>query len=146
MEAPRHIGREIKALNNQIKRVMDGRLGQFAPNDDGPTGVQGMIIGYLYYRRDQDVYQRDVEAEFHIRRSTATGILQLLEKKGVIERLPVPSDARLKKLVLTPKALAVHEQIAREIEAMEAQLVQGLTPEEVDAFFHTIKKMRRNIE
>lgn len=146
MEAPRHIGREIKALNNQIKRVMDSRLGQFAPNDDGPTGVQGMIIGYLYYRRDQDVYQRDVEAEFHIRRSTATGILQLLEKKGVIERLPVPSDARLKKLVLTPKALAVHEQIAREIEAMEAQLVQGLTPEEVDAFFHTIKKMRRNIE
>ena len=99
MEAPRHIGREIKALNNQIKRVMDSRLGQFAPNDDGPTGVQGMIIGYLYYRRDQDVYQRDVEAEFHIRRSTATGILQLLEKKGVIERLPVPSDARLKKLV-----------------------------------------------
>ena len=146
MEAPRHIGREIKALNNQIKRVMDSRLGQFAPNDDGPTGVQGMIIGYLYYRRDQDVYQRDVEAEFHIRRSTATGILQLLEKKGVIERLPVPSDARLKKLVLTPKALAVHEQIAREIEAMEAQLVRGLTPEEVDAFFNTIKKMRRNIE
>lgn len=146
MEAPRHIGREIKALNNQIKRVMDSRLGQFAPNDDGPTGVQGMIIGYLYYRRDQDVYQRDVEAEFHIRRSTATGILQLLEKKGVIERLPVPSDARLKKLVLTPKALAVHEQIAKEIEAMEAQLVRGLTPEEVDAFFNTIKKMRRNIE
>ena len=146
MEAPRHIDREIKALNNQIKRVMDSRLGQFAPNDDGPTGVQGMIIGYLYYRRDQDVYQRDVEAEFHIRRSTATGILQLLEKKGVIERLPVPSDARLKKLVLTPKALAVHEQIAKEIEAMEAQLVRGLTPEEVDAFFNTIKKMRRNIE
>ena len=146
MEAPRHIGREIKALNNQIKRVMDSRLGQFAPNDDGPTGVQGMIIGYLYYRRDPDVYQRDVEAEFHIRRSTATGILQLLEKKGVIERLPVPSDARLKKLVLTPKALAVHEQIAKEIEAMEAQLVRGLTPEEVDAFFNTIKKMRRNIE
>ena len=146
MEAPRHIGREIKALNNQIKRVMDSRLGQFAPNDDGPTGVQGMIIGYLYYRRDQDVYQRDVEAEFHIRRSTATGILQLLEKKVVIERLPVPSDARLKKLVLTPKALAVHEQIAKEIEAMEAQLVRGLTPEEVDAFFNTIKKMRRNIE
>ena len=58
----------------------------------------------------------------------------------------MPSDARLKKLVLTPKALAVHEQIAKEIEAMEAQLVRGLTPEEVDAFFNTIKKMRRNIE
>ena len=35
------------------------------------------------------MFQRDVEAEFNIRRSTATGILQLMEKNGFLLREPV---------------------------------------------------------
>ena len=51
-----------------------------------------------------DIYQKDVEKEFQIRRSTATGTLQILEKNGFIRREPVKQDARLKKLVPTDKA------------------------------------------
>ena len=72
------------------------------------TGMQGWIIGFLHRNEDRDMFQRDVEAEFNIRRSTATGILQLMEKTASSAGA-VAYDARLKKLVLTPKALAVHE-------------------------------------
>ena len=64
--------------------------------------MQGWIIGYLYQNRDKEVFQRDIQEQFSIRRSTVTGILQLMEKNGLITRSSVERDARLKKLELTP--------------------------------------------
>ena len=147
MATPRHVGREIKALNNQIKRVINSRLERQRPQGEyRPTGSQGLILGFLYLHRDKEIYQRDVEAEFHIRRSTATGILQLLEREGLIRRLPVAKDARLKKLELTPKALAIHAQVDQEIQELEAQMLRGLSQTEIEAFFSALCKIRENIE
>ena len=50
------------------------------------TGMQLFILEYLYQHQQQDVFQRDLEAEFHVRRSTVTGILKGMEKKGLIQR------------------------------------------------------------
>ena len=96
MKGERHVGGEIRMLSNLIKRCMDDGM----PPET--TGMQGWIIGFLHRNEDRDMFQRDVEAEFNIRRSTATGILQLMEKNGFLLREPVAYDARLKKLVLTP--------------------------------------------
>ena len=97
MKGERHVGGEIRVLSNLIKRCMDDGM----PPET--TGMQGWIIGFLHRNEDRDMFQRDVEAEFNIRRSTATGILQLMEKNGFLLREPVAYDARLKKLVLTPR-------------------------------------------
>lgn len=105
-----------------------------------------MIIEYLYSNRAKgDLFQRDVEARFSIRRSTATGLLQLMEKRGFLEREPVSYDARLKKLVLTQKALNQRAQIREAIRNMEALLAKGLTQQEVDDFYRIIDKMKHNV-
>ena len=123
MKGERHVGGEIRVLSNLIKRCMDDGM----PPET--TGMQGWIIGFLHRNEDRDMFQRDVEAEFNIRRSTATGILQLMEKNGFLLREPVAYDARLKKLVLTPKALAVHEGVISRIRATEARITKDVTPE-----------------
>jgi DNA-binding MarR family transcriptional regulator len=139
------IGREIKILSNMIKRKIDGAA-VFAQNQE-VTGMHGWIIGYLYRNRERgDIFQRDIEAEFSIRRSTATGILQLMEKNDLIIREAVDYDARLKKLVLTPRAIAIHEEVILVLEELEEQLALGLTEEEIAAFFVTLRKMKANIE
>lgn len=139
------IGREIKILSNIIKRKIDSAA-VFAQNQE-VTGMHGWIIGYLYRNREQgDIFQRDIEAEFSIRRSTATGMLQLMEKNDLIIREAVNYDARLKKLVLTPKAIAIHEEVLRVMWDLEEQLALGLTKEEIEVFFATIRKMKANIE
>ena len=51
----------------------------------------------------RDVYQKDIEEEFQIRKSTATGILKLMEKHGFIRRESAQQDARLKRIVPTKK-------------------------------------------
>ena len=140
MKGERHVGGEIRVLSNLIKRCMDDGM----PPET--TGMQGWIIGFLHRNEDRDMIQRDVEAEFNIRRSTATGILQLMEKNGFLLREPVAYDARLKKLVLTPKALAVHEGVISRIRATEERITKDVTPEELEQFFAITTKFRRNLE
>ena len=53
------------------------------------------------------IIRKDIEEEFQIRKSTVTGILQLMEKNGFIYRESVEKDARLKRIVPTKKAEAV---------------------------------------
>ena len=88
------------------------KINQFARENDveQATPMHGWIIGYLYRHRDTPVFQRDIEREFSITRSTVTNILQLMERKGYIERRSVPQDARLKQLVLTEEGICFHER------------------------------------
>ena len=132
MKGERHVGGEIRVLSNLIKRCMDDGM----PPET--TGMQGWIIGFLHRNEDRDMFQRDVEAEFNIRRSTATGILQLMEKNGFLLREPVAYDARLKKLV--------HEGVISRIRATEARITKDVTPEELEQFFAITAKFRRNLE
>ena len=118
----------------------------FAGEEDHPTGVQGWIIGYLYENRGKEVFQRDIQAQFSIRRSTVTGILQLMEKNGLITRSSVERDARLKKLELTPRAIQLHERIGRSVRQVEERLNQSLTPQEKQEFLRLCGKIRASLK
>lgn len=137
------MGFAVKALSNQIKRLMSS---QSCADDEALTGMQLAVVGYVGDRLGrEDVFQRDLELEFNIRRSTATGILQLMEKNGLIRREPVVHDARLKKIVLTEKGFEVRHRANVRMVEMEERLTKGLTSEELRAFFQTIRKMYENI-
>lgn len=140
MEYEKHVGGEIHRLSNLFKRRLDDGM----PPE--MTGMQGHIIGFLQHNAQHAVFQRDIEAAFGIRRSTVTGILQLMEKNGFLRREPVNYDARLKKLVLTPKALAVHECITARIRAVEAQAAQGIDAGQLEIFFSVLDQVRANLE
>ena len=58
----------------------------------------------------------------------------------------VPSDARLKKLVLTEKSYAMFEQIDPFIKAINTKITEGLTEEEIEQFFCITEKLKQNID
>lgn len=148
MGVHKSIGLEIKMLSNMIKRsIDDGRTDEEREAIKEITGVQGWIIGYTFEKsKTQDVFQKDIEKAFNIRRSTATGILQLMEKKGYIQREQVQHDARLKKLTLTPKAIELHHVIMKRITEVEDKLKSGLSEGEIMFFFEVMEKIRKNME
>ena len=92
-------GMWINILSHMLKKRMNANTQSL-----GITGVQSHDMHYILVKcADGPVFQRDVERAFSLSRSTATGILQLMEKNGFLLREPVAYDARLKKLVLTPR-------------------------------------------
>ena len=140
----RKIGFEICHCSRLIRRYTDSVSAK--SRADEVTGMHGWALGYFYHNRHKDVYQKDFEAEFDIRRSTASNILALMEKNGLITRESVPHDARLKKIVLTEKAMRIHCEIDETFRKMEEGLAENISEEELEVFFATADKIRKNIE
>ena len=140
----KRIGFEISHCSRLIRRYMDTNA--LKSYIDEVTGTHGWALRYFHQNRDRDVFQKDFEKEFDIRRSTASNILSLMEKNGLIERKSVPYDARLKKIVLTEKALELHQRVDEAFSKMEEDISEGLTEEETDALLKIIEKINSNIE
>lgn len=143
MHEQRHVGFEIRTLSNLIKRKVDNLVSnKYTVN---VTGIHGWVIGYIYRNSDKDIFQKDIEEEFSIRRSTVTTILQLMEKNDLIIRKSVAYDARLKKIELTEKAINIHKKFEKDIIKVEKQLIKGLSEEELNNFFSTLEKIKANL-
>ena len=113
---------------------------------DNLTGTNGWVIGYIWRNRDHDVFQRDIEKEFSIRRSTASKVLKLMEGKKFIKRESVDYDARLKKLVLTSKSLEIQKMIDEDFKHMCDKAFANLTDEEIESFLGVILKIKHNFD
>lgn len=136
-----HIGQMIHRLSHQLKRQ------SFMPGEDRSlTAMQKHVLQFILMESiRRDLYQRDVEEEFRVRRSTATNMLQLLERNGFIRRESVAEDARLKKIVPTPKAKALRTKILENIQQMEKQLRQGISDKEIHQCTSVLQKMLCNL-
>ena len=140
----RKIGFELHKTSRLIKRYMDSDAAKSYV--DKVTGTHGWAIGYLYHNRDRDIFQKDFEQEFNIRRSSASTILSLMEKNGLIKRESVDYDARLKKITLTDKALEIQALVETSFEKLENKLGQDISDSELEIFFSVIDKINRNAE
>ena len=138
------IGSEIKAISNLIKR----EIGNYDSGKyiEEATGNNMFIIGYLAQHKDEDVFQKDLEELFSVRRSTMSGIILRMEQKGFLIRENVEHDARLKKLVLTEKGWQIHEMMECIVTDTEKKLMAGFSDEEKDMLLLLLKKLRQNLE
>ena len=137
------IGKELRSLNNQIRRYFENRTNK--KTVDALTDTNGWIIAYIAQRTGQDVYQKDLEEAFGITRSTASKVINLMVQKGLIERQSVKHDARLRKLVLTPKSLEIRAMMDEDHQNIEAQVIKGFTQEEIVQLNGYIQRMKQNV-
>ncbi len=135
-------GRYINKISNRLRRnsgKMEEKL--------GITRVQGNLLGFILLEgMEKQLYQKDVEKEFDLRPSTATGLLGALEKKGLIQRISNTQDGRYKILHPTEKAQNIRGELAEEIRKKEAALTKGIPKQELEQFKQTAEKMLRNLE
>lgn len=137
----RDVGRLINKVSHQLKRQMCTHEAE-----DSLTNIQRHVLHYILFQSLKcDIYQRDVEKEFQIRRSTVTGTLQLLEKKGFIRRESVEWDARLKKVVPTDKAEGIREYVLDNIRYAEAVLREGIPEEKLRVCLEVLEQMSANL-
>ena len=125
-----HFGALLNQTSRLIRRALDARIS--AAVTTGLSGTRGMVLGDIVRanRTGRDVYQRDIEQWFNIRRSSVTALLQGMEQDGFITRCAVEKDARLKRLVATEKGRACHAEIEACIAQFEDDLQSGIDPQQ----------------
>lgn len=140
MYQKRAVGRCISKLSNQIRR----RLDSFSAKS-GVSGSQGRVLHFVL-AQPEDVFQRDIEQEFNMRPPSATELLKVMEKNGLIRRESTAQDARLKKIIVTEKAAGLVGQVFPDLEELERDLTKGISPEQLEVFFQVIEQMSENLK
>jgi len=141
MDKEIHIGRKIIILSKRIRRRLDNGTSKY-----GITGVQSRILGFISCNsKKRDIFQKDIEEELDIRRSSVTSVLQLMEKNGYIERRSVSKDARLKKIIITEKGKEIQKNVWDLIQELEKSLVDELSDEEFKMLVSLIDRLSNKI-
>lgn len=144
MGSDREIGYEIRVLNNTIRNSINSmKLNKAIESNPHTTRLHAWVIGFVFHSKNP-VYQKDIETEFQIKRSTASNLLTSMEKNGLITRRSVDHDARLKQVILTDKARKMHETFLVTAKKVEENLARGLSDEELRNFFSTLDKISDN--
>ena len=135
-------GAQINLLSRMLKRRLNVTLQGL-----GITAIQSRVMFYIMdHCPAGPVFQRDVEQAFSLSRSTATGILQQLEKKEMLRRESVASDARLKSLVPTARAAELDAQVRACLRQTDQILTRGLSEGQVQLFKEIAAAMAQNLE
>ena len=126
-EPPQVIPAQVRRVNNLIFR----KINQFhrENNVDNVTPMHDWIMSYLYWHKNDPVYQRDIEREFSITRSTVTNILQLMER-----------------LILTEEGGRVHEKTMLSLHQTDEFVAGLLTEEENAELLRLLNKLRKGLE
>ena len=134
--------RLIATLSNLIRRKIESDEGV-----GGLTPAQNGILHFILGRcREQDLFQKDIEEEFNLRRPTATEILKLMERKGLIYREEASYDARCKKIIPTEKGWELEGRVLKDILEMEQFITRDIPKEELDTFIRIGMKMMKNLK
>lgn len=116
--------------------------------DLGLSSIQSRMLGYIYFQNKQNrqVFQRELEEVFKIRKSSVSSVLQTLEKKGYLSREIVKGDARQKMLVITEHGIEMQTTVMRRLDSLETMVRDALSPEDLQAFFACIEKIETRLK
>ena len=136
------VGKAINRISNRLHR-----RSLAVQKTVGIGRAQSGVLNYsLVESARRPLCQRDIEQEFGLRPSTATGLLKALEEQGLIERRPDEKDGRCKRIVFLEKAEAIRQTLRGEVEGTEQLLTKGITPEEQREFLRIARKMLENLD
>lgn len=76
-------------------------------------------------------------------KSTASRVVEALERKGYVRRSPHPEDARAVRIDITAKGRGLHERIERDIIDEERGIMENLEPEVRRAAIGVVRDLAR---
>lgn len=140
------VGIKIKKIHSLIRKAIHNSE-TFKENEE-LTNVIGWTIGFISRRNHEGIetYQKDIEREFKISRSTATGLLQNMEKLGYVYREVSEVDSRLKRIVLTEKSIELNKKVILTFDSIETRLLTDFSKEEEEMLFSFLLRLEKNLE
>ncbi len=106
---------------------------------------QAAVIGIIDEYQGKPVFQKDISRILKIRRSTATSMLQDMEREDLIKRVPVGGDMRLKQLLLTEKSMRFAMLIREEFTMIQETIIRGFSEDEKKQFRNYLERIKENL-
>lgn len=133
-----HIGFYIQEIARRTSIALNDRL-------------KGLSISYAQFRvinclaKRGDLSQKSISNEIVVKASTLSGLLDLLEEKGFVEKKVAEYDGRVRLVGLTQKGQVVWQKAYQIIESFEAETTDHIPQTEKNNILDYLKEMNKNI-
>ncbi len=130
-------------LNVAQRRVL-AAVDQAALDDLGVTSAQ---LGVLYaIGRREGVTLKEIGAVLALGAPGATGLVNRMEKQGLVIRQPDPEDGRAIRVVLTRTGRNIRARSLPLLTAMNAAITDEHVPEDIVATLRVLKTLARRFD
>jgi DNA-binding MarR family transcriptional regulator len=136
--------RELIRALGLLERVQQSYFAQF-----GLSGSQWGVLRNLE-RAEQEglggLRLTDLSERLLLRPPSVTGVVDRLERAGLVVREGTPTDLRAKQVALTDKGRQLVERVLTVHGARIDEVLGGLSPAEVKQFQHLLTRFRQHLE
>jgi DNA-binding MarR family transcriptional regulator len=109
----------------------------------GLTRAQWSVLSHLY--RNDGINQAGLADLMEIEPITVGRQLDRMEEAGWIARQPDPSDRRVRRIYMTPKAQGVLDQMRELSRDIYAEALDGIAPEAREQLMTSLAQIRNNL-
>ena len=120
----------VRSINLESKKIQ---------KEYGVSIPQVLCLNYLHHSANFQATQGELKKFLNLNSSTASGIINRLELKGLIARLPKSGDKRVVNLVLTSNGNNLLQKIPSLLHDRLSDKLQKLDPE-------TFEQIRKSLE
>jgi DNA-binding MarR family transcriptional regulator len=140
LEMATAIGRDLGAIRHILKQPLEAEIAKGALTGPQQSAMSALVLA-------DGMSLKDLSRDLGLAHSTASGIVDRLEKQGLVERQPDPADGRITRIVPTDQ---VREFVAKTMPALElhplAQALLGATPAERRQVSEGLRVLRELLE
>lgn len=136
-----HVGFLCGCIDREVKQAINRGVNEL--DVDYCSMKHGWLIGYFVRQKDP-IFQKDLEKVFHFPKSTLADMIQMLEKDGLIAKVPVDGDGRKKQIIVTEKGKQFNEITETQIMEVEDYITKDISIEEIESVIKVLEKMRDN--
>ncbi|GFO57971.1 MarR family transcriptional regulator [Geomonas silvestris] len=104
------------------------------------TPQQFGVLGFLW--QEDGMSQSELSARSQIDRTTMGGLIDRLEKEGLVARRSHPDDRRAYRICLTPRGKALQSELTPLAHSALAKLTAKLDPQEIETLKSLLEKLR----
>ena len=107
------------------------------------TRSQWWVLAYL--SREDGMTQSQLAEELDLGKVAVGGLIDRLEKSGLVRRDADAGDRRVNRVFLEPKSKQLIAKMRKVSHRMNAQILEGLVDERLESTALTLDQMKRNL-
>jgi len=137
-EPPENIGFIIGDVSRMLRTVYDRRVEPL-----GLTRAQWRVMARI--NRMEGCTQTELAAGLEIEKPTLGRLIDRLQVNDWVERRADETDARTKRIYLTPRAQPVLKEMILLADDVLAGAIAGLSPDQADQLLHSLLHVKSNL-
>jgi DNA-binding MarR family transcriptional regulator len=107
------------------------------------TRSQWWVLAYL--ARKDGMTQSQLAEELDLGKVAIGGLIDRLEKSGLVRREADTTDRRVNRVFLQPRSKRLIARMRRVSHQMNAVILKGLNPDDLETFANALQVMKRNL-